>query len=45
MSEQDAWRRKIVELVNTLDLKALQLVYFFIIGLERRNVRTAKTKK
>ena len=43
--EEDAWRRKIVELVNTLDLKTLQLVYFFIVGLERRNVRAVKTKK
>lgn len=45
MEEQDAWRRKIVELVNNLDLKTLQLVYFFIVGLERRSVRTVKNKK
>lgn len=38
MSE-DAWRRKILERVEKLDVDTLQLVYFFIVGLENRRKR------
>lgn len=35
MSE-DAWRAKIIERIGGLNVDALQLVYFFIVGLENR---------
>ena len=38
MSE-DAWRRKILERIERLDVDTLQLVYFFIVGLENRRRR------
>ena len=38
MSE-DAWRRKILERIERLDVDTLQLVYFFIVGLENRRKR------
>lgn len=38
MSE-DAWRRKILERIEKLDVDTLQLVYFFIVGLENRRKR------
>lgn len=37
--EEDAWRRKILERIETLDVDTLQLVYFFIVGLENRRKR------
>lgn len=42
--EEDAWRRKITEKIAELDMKTLQLVYFFIIGLERRGARPKRAK-
>ena len=37
--EEDAWRRKILERIEKLDVDTLQLVYFFIVGLENRRKR------
>lgn len=37
--EEDAWRRKILERIERLDVDTLQLVYFFIVGLENRRKR------
>lgn len=37
--EEDAWRRKIMERIEKLDVDTLQLVYFFIVGLENRRKR------
>ena len=36
---EDAWRRKILERIERLDVDTLQLVYFFIVGLENRRKR------
>lgn len=36
---EDAWRRKILERIEKLDVDTLQLVYFFIVGLENRRKR------
>lgn len=36
---EDAWRRKIWERIEKIDVDTLQLIYFFIVGLENRRRR------
>lgn len=36
---EDVWRRKIWERIEKIDVDTLQLIYFFIVGLENRRKR------
>lgn len=42
MSEKDAWRQKIIEKLEKANVRTLQLVYYFIVGLEQREARLKK---
>lgn len=42
MSEKDAWRQKIITKLESASVRSLQLIYYFIVGLEQREARLKK---
>lgn len=42
MSEKDAWIRRITSKLGNASVRSLQLIYYFIVGLEQREARLKK---